>query len=130
MAQQVRHVGLEVRQPVVAALPSSRPAAASTNTPEQIVAMRAPRAWAATRRRSSAGDGATSTPCQPGMMIVSARASMAMPCGTSTETPPAARTAPLRSAQTANRYQSIPSSGRASENISTAQPNSNVHRLS
>jgi len=104
--------------------------AASTNTPEQMVAMRAPRAWAATRRRSSAGAGATSTPCQPGMMIVSARASIARPCGTCTEMPPAARTAPRRSAHTAKRYQSTPSSGRASENISTAQPNSKVHRLS
>ena len=93
--------------------------------------MRAPRACAARRRLTSAGDGATSTPaCQPGMTIVSARPSIAMPCGTCTEMPPAARTTPLASPQTAKRYQSTPSSGRASENISTAQPNSNVHRLS
>ena len=112
---------------MVARLPSSSPAAASTKAPEHNESTRAPAACASRKAAHNAPGTGASTPRQPGTITVPARASRSNPPSTPSVTPPAARSGPASAAATEKRYQSGPISGRGRPNTSTAQPNSKVH---
>jgi len=70
-----------------------------------------------------------STPRHPGTITVPARISASSPCSACTCRPPAARSGPGSTAQMPKSYQTG-NSGRASPNISTATPNSKLHKPS
>jgi hypothetical protein len=75
----------------VARLPSSKPAAASTNTPEQIDTMRPPRSCARLSATNNAREGVSSMFLHPGMTIVCADLRADSPARAVIVTPPTAR---------------------------------------
>jgi hypothetical protein len=91
---------------------------------------RAPRLDAVAMASSSGCGGRSALSRQPGTMMVRASASRSNPPSASTMIPPIARTRRLSAETTPNSYQDTPSSGRVRPKISTAMPNSNVHRPS
>ncbi len=87
-------------QCVVARFPSSSPAWASANAPEQMLITRAPRACARRRAPRTAGEGASAVGSRPGITTVSARSSASSPSVTSMSYPARVPTGPGRSAHT------------------------------
>ncbi len=98
-------------QCVVTRRPSSRPAAASRNTPLHTEATRrAPAAAAATQETSAASSRARSTPSPPTTTRVSVPAGSrsATPCPACTNSPLTDRTGPARVATTSQAYPPAP----------------------
>ena len=79
---------------MVTRLPSSRPAAASTNAPVQWLMIMAPRAWASRNASRSAGDGTRSKSSHAVIETMSEAASRSSPCSTVIGMPVSVRSTP------------------------------------